>query len=332
MYKDMNFSLWCDFLERDFINGEFEKLIKNGTINGATSNPSIFKAAILSSKAYELSKKALKKKSAKKIYEALAIGDMKLAANKLLKNYATNDDGFVSLEVDPNYANDAVATYKEAKRLYKSVNFPNLMIKIPASKKGIAVMQKLVAKGININATLVFSTTQVKDCLKAFKQGTTKFKKRFPDFEPPKCVISVFVSRFDRMLDESLKKSNLMTAKFGINNALMAYILVKQSNLSNVRVLFASTGVKDKSLEADYYIKELLLPNSINTAPLDTIKSFIKDKNVAQIKLPTMANLNKFFKDTKEAGIDYDKVCQILFEDGLKQFKIAFKEILDGLR
>ena len=332
MYEDIKFSLWCDFLERDFINGEFEKLIQNGTINGATSNPAIFRAAILSSKAYEQSKKILKKQSAKKIYENLAVQDIKLAANKLLNNYATKNDGFVSLEVDPNYANDAVATYKEAKRLYKSVNFPNLMIKIPASKKGIAVMQKLVAKGININATLVFSTTQVQDCLKAFKKGTAKFKKQFPDFEPPKCVISVFVSRFDRMLDEALKNANLPVAKFGINNAILAYILVKQSNLSNVRVLFASTGVKDKSLKADYYVKELLLPNSINTAPLDTIKSFIKNKNATPIKLPTMANLNKFFRDTKNAGIDYDKVCESLFDDGLKAFKLAFKEILESLK
>ena len=148
--KEINFSLWCDFLESDFINLEFTELIQNGTINGATSNPSIFKNAICNSIAYNELKDKFRKKDAKKLYEILATNDIKMAATKLLSNYARGDDGFVSIEVDPNLilASDII---DEGKRLYNAIKMPNVMIKIPAISPGFEAMSELMKKGIDPN-------------------------------------------------------------------------------------------------------------------------------------------------------------------------------------
>lgn len=331
MYKDINFSLWCDFLERDFLKNDFEELIKKGIINGATSNPSIFKNAILNSHAYDEQKANFKSKMAKELYEILAINDIKLAASKLLKNYANGNDGFVSLEIDPELKNDSYDSTKEGKRLYKNIKMPNVMIKVPATDFGLVAMKQLIKKGIHVNATLVFSTSQVKSCLKAYKQGVKKFKKRFPDCEPPKAVISVFVSRFDRALDDKLKQAGIETASYGINNAMKAYNMVQNSGLEGIRILFASTGVKEgMPLDEDYYIKNLLLPNSVNTAPLKTIKAFVKQK-YEPVKAKSKEELDKYFDDCKKAGINYKETCQTLLENGLSSFENDFEQMLEVL-
>lgn len=324
--KEINFSLWCDFLERDFINSEFVNLIQNGTINGATSNPSIFKNAICSSQAYSELKEKFSKKTAKKLYEILATSDIKMAASKMLANYARGDDGFVSIEVDPNLtlASDII---EEGKRLYNAIKMPNVMIKIPAISAGYEAMSELMKKGINVNATLIFSNSQAQNCLEAFKEGTKKYSKRFPQTRLPQGVISVFVSRFDRMLDEKLEDR----AKFGIYNATNIYNQIQNANQNNIRTLFASTGVKGGDLAADYYIKELLYQNSINTAPLDTIKAFIDSGEFSPKALPSSDDISTFMAKAKEAGVDYDSVCRQLLDEGLEAFIVAFDEILASL-
>ncbi|MEE3744059.1 transaldolase [Campylobacter porcelli] len=324
--KEINFSLWCDFLERDFINSNFTQLIQNSVINGVTSNPSIFKNAICSSKAYSELKDKFRKKDPKKLYEILATNDIKMAATKLLGNYARGDDGFVSIEIDPNLilTSDIV---EEGKRLYNTIKMPNVMIKIPAISSGFEAMSELMKKGINVNATLIFSNSQAKECLEAFKEGTKKYSKRFPQTTLPQGVISVFVSRFDRLLDDRLEDR----AKFGIYNATSIYSQIQNANQSNVRTLFASTGVKDGSLPADYYIKELLYPNSINTAPLDTIKAFIASGDFRAKALPSDDEISKFMANAKVLGIDYNRVCSELLDDGLEAFVTAFDEILASL-
>ncbi|MBQ3167049.1 MULTISPECIES: transaldolase [Campylobacter] len=324
--KEINFSLWCDFLERDFINSEFIELIQNGTINGATSNPSIFKNAICNSKAYSELKEKFGKKDTKKLYEILATNDIKMAASKMLINYAKGDDGFVSIEVDPNLtlASDII---EEGKRLYNAIKMPNVMIKIPAISSGFEAMSELMKKGINVNATLIFSDSQAKNCLEAFKEGTKKYSKRFPQTTLPQGVISVFVSRFDRMLDEQLNQK----AKFGIYNATNIYNQIQNANQSNVRTLFASTGVKGSNLPAHYYIKELLYPNSINTAPLDTIKAFMASGDFAPKALPSSDEISAFMLNAQESGVDYNRVCAQLLDEGLEAFVVAFDEILTSL-
>lgn len=328
---DGNFSLWCDFVEREFIASEFKELLESGVINGATSNPSIFKNAILTSHAYKKQKENFKDKKPKEIYEILATTDIRLAAEAMFKKFVNKDDGFISLEVDPNLSKNSKETCEEGKRLNGAIGMPNTMIKIPATDEGFEAMEKLISKGININATLIFSPKQTKKCLEAFKKGTDKFIKRFPDANLPQAVISIFVSRFDRLLDDKFDKVGLEKAKFGVINATKCYHLVQDANLKNVRALFASTGVKGDDLEKDYYIKELMFANSINTAPLETIKEFIKNKN--EVKKPlSKEKVDKFFDSVEKAGFDIKEIYNELLNDGLKQFEVAFDEILESLK
>ena len=313
MYNDeIGFSLWCDFVEREFIAKEFGELIAKGTFNGATSNPSIFKNAIVTSNAYNLQRMEFWHNKPKELYEILAVTDIKNAAYALLKNYVNGDDGFISLEVDPSLANDAEAMIKEGERLYSAIAMPNVMIKVPATEAGYETMEKLCARGININATLIFSPQQTQKCLEAIKKGTEEFSYRYGGMRLPQSVISIFVSRFDRALDESMKNAGLPTAKIGIMNATKCYNIIARENLSFVRALFASTGVKGGGLSADYYVKELLYPHCVNTAPLDTIRAFTSSKSEPKEPFSDEV-IDKFFADVKQkAGIDMNKIYEKL--------------------
>ncbi|WP_333803090.1 transaldolase [Sulfurospirillum sp.] len=332
MYNnDLKFSLWCDFVERSFLEGEFSALIEKNIVNAATSNPSIFKSAFLGSPAYAEDKVKLQGKSAKEIYEALAITDIQLAAKKLLPSYEKGDDGFISIEVDPFLCDDAEATVEEGKRLFKAIGYPNVMIKVPATEEGFIAMEALLSEGINVNATLIFSDIQTKGCLEAFSRANETLVQKGTK-KLPKAVISIFVSRFDRKLDEQLKKIDFVTSRVGIMNAMRCYELIQKAHLSNVRALFASTGVKGDALSPDYYIKELLLENSINTAPLGTIKAFIaSSKESAPIELRSDW-IENFFNSLSANGIDMQLVCDELMDEGLSAFKEAFVEILNELK
>jgi transaldolase len=323
--KEKDFALWCDFVERDFLENEFEKLIENGEINGATSNPAIFKNAFLTSKAYEEDKKSLSGLTSDKLYEALAIKDIQIAADKLASLYEKNDDGFISIEVDPNLCNDAKATIEEGRKLFKEIDRKNIMIKIPATDAGYEAMQTLISEGININATLIFSPQQAKLCVDAFENGLKKVSG-----DKPKAVISVFVSRFDRKLDPSLSEE--LRGKVGIVNATKIYHDIQNADIKEVRTLFASTGVKGDDYPAYYYIQELCFPNSVNTAPLDTIKAYQAIK-VKDIKTPmSEKEIEEFFTQLKSEGVDIQKVYNELLDEGLKAFVDAYNEILTQIR
>ena len=208
---------------------------------------------------------------------------------------------------------------------------PNVMIKVPATKPGFEAMKNLISKGVNINATLIFSPEQTKNCLKAFKEGASLFEKNFPKANFPKAVISIFVSRFDRALDSKMAEVGLPTAKVGIYNAMKCYNLIKDARLDFVKPLFASTGVKGDNLPKDYYVSELLFKNSINTAPLETIKEFIKTEHEVKKPLST-EKIDEFLGKMKEHEIDIEKIYKKLLDDGLVQFINAFDEILAALK
>jgi len=318
--KDINFSLWLDFIERDYIKNEFRKLIKNGEVNGATSNPAIFKNAILTSLAYKSRLTELGGKSAKEKYEILAKEDIKEAARALRPLYDNDDDGFVSIEIDPFLSASVEDSVAEGVRLFEEINEPNVMIKVPATKEGYKVIEELAKREINVNATLIFGVEQTKEVMDAIKKSGAK-KAKF--------VISVFVSRFDRLLNPSLPKE--LQNRVGVMNAAAHYNLVESYKLPNVKTLFASTGVKGGDLEPHYYVDELIAPNSINTAPLDTVAAAISN-STKTAKLPIPQNeIDDFFAKLKQQNIDFKKTCDELLADGLKQFEAAFKEILDEL-
>ena len=328
--RDINFSLWLDFVERDYLKNEFSKLIENGTINGATSNPSIFASAITTSPAYKEQLASLAGKSAKEKYEALAIDDIRTAAQALRECYDEGNDGYISIEVDPFLSNDTEGTIAEGKRLFAAIGEPNVMVKVPATEAGYAAMTELLCNGISVNATLIFSPKQAQKCLKAMKKGMDGFEASGGG----RCeaVISVFVSRFDRMLDGDLLKEGMDVSKTGVYNAAKIYNLIEANHTPAVRTLFASTGVKGDDLAADYYMRELLAPHSVNTAPLATIEAYISTEASAP-KLPIdESEVNGYFTKLSDNGFDMDEIYSQLLSEGLEAFENAFQDMLDSIK
>ncbi len=323
--EDLKFSLWADFIEREYLECEFKELIENKIINGATSNPAIFKNAILNSSAYLTQLESLDGKTPKEKYEAVAIYDIQKAADILKPLHESGDDGYVSIEVDPFFCDDAEATIAEGKRLFNAIDRKNVMIKVPATKAGYSAMEALTSVGIPVNATLVFKKSQALACAEAFKKGTMQYGQKVDT------VISVFVSRVDRALDAKLKENGIAVALSGIYNSSLIYEAIEAMKVEGCRTLFASTGVKDDSLPADYYVEQLLAYNSVNTAPVDTIKAFVKASKERALLPIDKVVIEKHFEKVASLGIDMDEILQKLIDDGLDAFKEAFSEILEAL-
>lgn len=320
---EARFALWADFIERTFLEEEFRDLISKGIVNGATSNPAIFKNAILTSPAYKEQLSSLAHLSSKEKYEAVAIYDIQSAADILRPLYDAGDDGYVSIEVDPFLCDDANATIAEGIRLHATIERPNVMIKVPATEAGYMAMEALASQGIPVNATLIFSVEQALKCAEAFERASHKASVD--------TVISVFVSRIDRAIDETLREKGIKTGWMGIVNAADIYNRVEALNVPKCRVLFASTGVKGDEYRASYYIDELLAPNSVNTAPIGTIDAFVKGGDRV-IKLPLSQQLiDEHAEAVRHAGVNMDQVIKTQIDEGLEAFKVAFGEILNAL-
>jgi len=323
--KDLKFSLWADFIERDYLDKEFKDLINDGIINGATSNPAIFKNAILNSPAYKEQLDSLVGLTPKEKYEAVAIFDIQKAADILKPLYEKQDDGYVSIEVDPYLCDDSIGTIEEGKRLFKTIGRKNVMIKVPATDAGYIAMEELTSLGIPVNATLIFKKSQALSCAKAFKKGVKRFGSKLDT------VISVFVSRVDRALDKELAKNGIEVALSGIYNSADIYNAVEELNVLGCRTLFASTGVKDDSLPVHYYIKELLAYNSVNTAPIDTIKAFHENASTTNALPISKEIIENHFSKISAIGIDFDEVLDKQIADGLASFKDAFTDIMEAV-
>ncbi len=328
--REINFSLWLDFIERDYLKNEFSKLLERGIVNGATSNPAIFASAITTSPAYKEQLSSLEGKSAKEKYEALAIEDIRTAAQMLRPLYDEGNDGYISIEVDPFLCHDTEGTIAEGKRLFKAIGEPNVMIKVPATQAGYAAMTALMAEGISVNATLIFSPKQAAQCFKAMRKGIQQGEKYGA------CrvegVISIFVSRFDRALDAELEQAGIDPAKTGIYNAAKIYNMIEGHEVPNIRALFASTGVKGDNLEANYYIKGLMAEHSVNTAPLATIEAHLKTKDRAEVLPIENSVINGYFMNLEDNGFNMDKIYQQLLDEGLVAFEESFKDMLEQIK
>lgn len=311
-------SIWVDYLDREFLDNEFKEMVKNGLVNGLTSNPAIF-ANALKKDVYKEDIEKLKDKTPKEIYEENAVKDIQKACDVLKENYENGNDGFASIEVDPRLINDAKGTVDEALRLYDKIGRENVMIKIPANEAGYKAMEELAKKGININATLVFSPNQAMRAYEAIDKGDVKG------------VISIFVSRFDRKLNPVLAMQNLAKDRVGFFNAIKIYNMIEDEGSENIKALFASTGVKQDYLPKDYYVQNLYLPNSVLTLPLDVIEE-IKDKELEESFHFQTKHIDAFFSFLTPAGINMQKVYQELFEEGVEAFEKAFNDMLSSIK
>ncbi|GAA7570788.1 transaldolase [Helicobacter pylori] len=310
------FSLWCDFIERDFLENGFLKLINKGAICGATSNPSLFCEAITKSAFYKDEIAKLKGKKAKEIYETLALKDILQASSALMPLYEKDpNNGYISLEIDPFLEDDAAKSIDEAKRLFKTLNRPNVMIKVPAS--GLEVISALAKASIPVNVTLVFSPKTANKIAQILAKEAQK-----------RAVISVFVSRFDKEIDPLVPKN--LQAKSGITNATECYYQIDQHANKLTSALFASTGVKSDSLAKDYYIKALCFKNSINTAPLEALNAYLLDPNTEYQTPLKITEIEAFKKELKAQNIDLENTAQKLLKEGLIAFKQSFEKLLSS--
>ncbi len=298
-------AVWLDFLARGFIaKGDLKKLIDDDGVRGVTSNPAIFEKAIGSSDEYDGAiARALKQadRPVTALFEAVAIEDIQNAADVLRPVYDSlkGADGYVSLEVSPYLANDTDGTIAEAERLWREVNRPNLMIKVPATPEGLPAIRHLTAQGISINITLLFSQKVYQEVAEAYLSGLEEYVGKGGDPSHVASVASFFVSRIDsaidKQLDDAIAKANdpaekarlkELQGKVAIANAKMAYQHYKKAfadarwqklaakGAKPQRLLWASTGTKNKAYSDVLYVEELIGPDTVNTVPPATLDAF----------------------------------------------------------
>jgi transaldolase / glucose-6-phosphate isomerase len=354
-------SVWLDYIRRNLITtGELKRLIEEDGLRGITSNPSIFEKAIAGSTDYEDLLKELSPKDLdlKSIYELLAIRDIQDAADVLRPVYEQTKrrDGFVSLEVSPSLANDTQGSIDEARRLWKSVGRPNVMIKIPGTPAGIPAIQQTISEGININITLLFSQAAYEQVVEAYISGLEKRVAAGNDISNISSVASFFVSRIDSMIDgmiaERLKNSskgaeqNLLRSiqgKIAIANAKLTYQKYRelfsnerwqklaQKGGATQRVLWASTSTKNPNYRDVLYIEELIGPDTVNTVPPATMDAFREHGKVRPSLTEGIEDARITMETLAQTGISMQQVTDRLLVDAVVLFEDAFKKLLGAI-
>jgi transaldolase/glucose-6-phosphate isomerase len=347
-------AVWLDFLARGFVaKGDLKQLIDTDGVKGVTSNPSIFEKAIGSSDEYDGAIGAALKKGDRpvaELFEHLAIEDIQNAADVLRPVYdeLRGEDGFVSLEVSPYLAMDTKGTIGEAERLWKDVGRKNLMVKVPATPEGLPAIQHLIGKGISINITLLFSQKVYVQVAEAYLAGLEKLVKAGGDPSRVASVASFFVSRIDsavdKELDEKIARANdptekqrlsALKGKVAIANAKMAYQDYKRlfsgarwdklaaKGAKPQRLLWASTGTKNKNYSDVLYVEELIGPNTINTVPPATLDAF-RDHGTPRDSLEeNIEDARRVLAELEISGISLDAITAELVRDGVRLFADA---------
>jgi transaldolase len=351
-------SIWLDYIERGMVqSGEFKRLVDAG-VTGVTSNPTIFQQAITKSNAYQgdLQKLAKQGGTPKEIFETLAIADIQAAADvlRLVYDSSNGQDGFVSLEVAPDLANDPEGTIVEAKRLHDAVNRPNLMVKIPATLEGIPAIRQSIADGININVTLIFSIERYAMVIDAYLSGLEQRVTAGQPIDKIASVASFFVSRVDTNVDARLAELAkkypdqaegilALQGKIAVGNAKLAYRQFQQTftgarwELLNAagaqlqRPLWASTSTKNPNYPDLLYVDNLIGPHTVNTMPPKTLTDFqdhgtpalTVDQGIPEVEAQMVA-LHKY-------GVSLAEVTKELEIDGVQKFAESYNQLLDAI-
>ena len=354
-------SVWLDQIERAlFKSGKLAKLIQDDGLRGMTSNPTIFEKAITGSGDYheQIDRAARDGKTGNEIYEEVVLDDIAHAADLFRPLYdSTNGgDGFVSLEVSPLLAHNTDGTIREAKSLFSRVNRPNVMIKVPATDKGLPAIEELIASGLNINVTLIFSVHRYEEVAEAYIRGLERRAQAGQPIDRIGSVASFFVSRIDSAVDKQLdeleknatdaqKKKDIhaLRGKAAIANAKMAYAsfkrifesprfeALKRKGARVQRPLWASTSTKDPSYPDVLYVTELIGPHTVNTMPPATIDAW-RDHGKGSSTLETdMDKAPELFNKLKAIGIDFQKVTDKLTADGVRSFAQSFTDLMRAI-
>lgn len=325
-------SIWLDSISKQMIEtGDLKKIIDQG-ITGITSNPSIFEKAISSTNSYDslIEKVSQETKDLKIIFEKIASEDIKTAADLLSEVYqkSKKNDGYVSLEVDPSLANDYEKTVEEAIKLWKLVDKPNLMIKIPGTNEGIKATKDLLEMGININVTLLFSFESYKKTLDTFIES----KKSNKD---SRSVASFFISRIDTAADNLLTSDANCYHKIATSNAYNAYkYFIEQKSLMSdnfQKLLWASTSVKSKDLSPEYYCINLPMLDTVNTLPTETINHLLTSKNLdINNSLNIKEEFGKNLLESKQY-FNLNDLTDDLLINGIKLFQESYISVLEKI-
>ncbi|MGZ3626803.1 MAG: transaldolase [Ktedonobacteraceae bacterium] len=359
--KTQGQSVWYDTVDRAQLdNGLFKRMLDEDGVAGVTSNPTIFQKSISHGDAYDeqITQLIRENKSTSEIYEALVIRDIRTVADMLLPIYvkANRQDGFVSLEVSPDLAHDSEATLNEARRFWKLVDRPNLMIKIPATPEGLPVVRQTLAEGMNINITLIFSIEDYREVAEAYISALEERNAEGKDISYIASVASFFVSRVDTLVDQLLEskmkatydrseqqKLKSLEGKAAIANARLVYQdfkhifhsprfeALKHSGAYVQRPLWASTSTKNPAYRDVLYAEELVGPDTVDTMPLETIENFRDHGKVRLSVEDDIQQAKDEFAELDKVGIHYDQITQQLQDEGVQKFADSFHELFKGI-
>jgi len=348
-------AIWFDYIRRGMLkSGELQQLIDQG-ISGLTSNPTIFEKAIVGSSDYDeaLLPLARSDKTVEEIFESLAIEDIRAAVDFLRPIYDESNGvhGYASLEVNPLLAADTEGTIKEARRLFATLDRPNVMIKVPATPEGMPAVRQLISEGINVNATLIFSLESYQQVREAYIAGLEDLVSNGGDPGRVVSVASFFVSRVDTAVDtqleERIQQGNItlksLLGKAAVANAKLAYKAFKETFQSErfaalkargarvQRPLWASTGTKNPAYSDLLYVEPLIGPDTVNTMPPATIDAFLEHGHAKSTLEEGISEAEETFESLQVTGISLEAITTKLLADGVKAFADSFEQLLAGI-
>jgi transaldolase len=332
-------------------SGKLAQMMEEDAVVGVTSNPTIFQKAIAEGDAYDEQFREVlgEEDDAKEVFLKLAVQDVRNACDLLRQVWdgGHGQDGWVSIEVDPNLAYDTDATIAEAQRLHELVDKPNCFVKIPATKSGLPAIEEMIARGRPINVTLIFSLQRYAEVAEAYLRGLERLVESGGDPGPVASVASFFVSRVDTEADKRLDEAGApdeLKGKLAVANAKLAYQRYKElfsgarwealeaKGARAQRCLWASTSTKNPAYRDVLYVEELIGPETVNTMPEETIEAFQDHGEVALTLEQDLDEAHDVFKRLAEAGVDYDDVVVTLEREGVDKFADSFRELLDGVK
>ncbi|TCP46225.1 transaldolase [Tamaricihabitans halophyticus] len=351
-------SIWLDDLSRDRINsGNLAELIRDYHVTGVTTNPTIFAGALAGGRAYDdqVRELAARGASVDAAVKELTTTDVRNACDLFRDIYHATDgiDGRVSIEVDPGLAHDSEATAAEALDLWKTVDRPNLLVKIPATKAGLPAITRTLAEGVSVNVTLIFSTERYREVMDAFVSGLEQAKQRGHDVTQIHSVASFFVSRVDTEVDKRIDALDGAAAESArsargaaaIANARLAYAAYQEVFTSDrwqelatagarpQRPLWASTGMKDPNYRDTLYVEDLVVAGTVNTMPEKTLYATAEHGSINGDKVTGTADAaEKVFATLRQAGIDVADVFRVLEDEGVQKFEKSWAELQTTVR
>jgi transaldolase len=354
-------SIWLDFMQRSLVTkGELQRLIQNDGIAGLTSNPTIFQKAVEGSQDYDdlFTRLAPEGKTVAQVYDALTLRDIQDAARIFRPVWESNQhrDGYCSLEVSPKLARDTQGSIEEARRLWKALGAPNVMIKIPGTAEGVPAIEQCISEGININVTLLFSQEAYVSVAEAYLRGLERRAKEGKPVAELASVASFFVSRIDSEVEKRIgkarasgtdeKRSRLFEALMGkvaIANAKLAYRryqalfsgarweALAKKGAHTQRVLWASTGTKNPKFSDVLYVEELVGKDTVNTIPPATLDAVRDHAKVRPSLTEDLPGAEATMRTLEEAGISMKAVTDTLVEEGVQKFAESFDELFKAI-